>query len=84
MRKVTFLLAMIGALAFLPLQATPAHAQNVVDSISGMFEDLLGSNGDNGDNGNVSDAFEDLGDELGPQFEDIGDTFSDAFSKRAS
>ncbi len=84
MRKVTFLLAMIGALAFLPFQATPAHAQNVVDSISGMLEDLLGSNGDNGDNGNVTDAFQNLGDELAPQFEDIGDTFSDAFSKRAS
>ncbi|MDY7018210.1 MAG: hypothetical protein SVK44_08375 [Nitrospirota bacterium] len=81
MRKVTFLLAMIGALAFLPLQATPAHAQNVVDSISGMLEDLLGGSDDDG---SVSDAFEDLGDELGPQFEDIGDTFSDAFSKRAS
>jgi hypothetical protein len=81
MRKVTFLLAMVGALAFLPLQATPAHAQDLVDSISGMFEDLFGGNDDNG---NVTEAFEDLGHELGPQFEDIGDTFSDAFSKRAS
>jgi hypothetical protein len=80
MRKVTFLLALIGALAFLPFQATPAHAQDVVGSISGMLEDLFGSNDDN----NVSDAFQDLGDELGPQFEDIGQTFSDAFSKRAS
>ena len=80
MRKVTFLLAMMGALAFLPFQATPAHAQNVVDSISGMFEDLFGGSGDNG---NITDAFQDLGDRLGSQFEDIGDTFSDAFSKRA-
>jgi hypothetical protein len=81
MRKVTFLLAMVGALAFLPLQATPAHAQDLVDSISGMLEDLLGSNGDNG---NISDSFQDLGDDLGSEFEDIGDEFSDAFSKRAS
>ncbi len=84
MRKVTFLLAMVGALAFLPLQTTPAHAQDLVDSISGMLEDLLGSNGDNGDNGNISDSFQDLGDDLGSEFEDIGDEFSDAFSKRAS
>ena len=81
MRKVTSLLAMVGALAFLPLQATPAHAQNVVDSISGMFEDFFGGSDDDG---NVSDAFQDLGDELGSEFEDIGDAFSDAFSKRAS
>jgi hypothetical protein len=81
MRKVTFLLAMMGALAFLPFQATPAHAQNVVDSISGMLEDLLGGSGDDG---NITDAFQDLGDDLGSEFEDIGDEFSDAFSKRAS
>jgi hypothetical protein len=80
MRKVTFLLAMMGALAFLPLQATPAHAQDLVDSISGMFEDLFSS----GDDESISDSFQDLGDDLGSEFEDIGDEFSDAFSKRAS
>jgi hypothetical protein len=81
MRKVTFLLAMVGALAFLPLQATPAHAQDLVDSISGMLEDLLGGNGDDE---NISESFQDLGDDLGSEFEDIGDEVSDAFSKSAS
>jgi hypothetical protein len=83
MRKVVFLLAMLGALAFLPFQATPAHAQNVVDSISDMFEQLLGGNGGGNDQASdIGNAVEDVvnqGQGIGNQFEDLGHQISDAF-----
>lgn len=84
MRKFAFFLGLIGALSFVSFQATPAHAQGVVDSITGMFGNLFGSVGSNGNDnggGNITDAFQNLGDQLGPQFQGIGDTFSNAFSK---
>lgn len=79
MRKIALFLFLAGSLALLPLQATPVHAQGLLDSLSDILEDLFGGNDEAEEIGESVEDVVEQGQSIGEQFEDIGDEFSEMF-----